>query len=180
VSLSADGETITVFKSKRRGRRGAEAVTTTEFDASAVTSVSVNAGRGNDDVVLRALGDVDFVIPATILGGDGDDWIAAGAGVDSVDGGLGDDQVSAGAGNDVVNGGDDDDDVLYAADDVLDGGAGSAGADEDDQDRATVDDGEAALNAAVAEVGDRPGRGGGHGHGHGPRGGGGFSSRRIR
>ena len=228
VSLSADGQTITVSEAVRRSRgRTAATPTTAEFAVADVTSISINAGAGNDNVVFRALGDADFAMAAAILGGDGNDWIGAGAGADTVDGGAGDDAVRAGAGADSVTGGDgddkleggagadtldgglgndvlkggadadtlnggEDDDTFYAARDgavdVIDGGADTAGTDEDDQDLAGVDDGsgedgvtDTVTNATVVD--QLPGGGGRGGHHHGGRGGGGFGgfgTRRIR
>src|SRR4051812_26289758 len=54
VPLSDDGSTITVTeaKSRRRGRT-AGTPTTTTFTASDVTSISINGGLGNDNIVTK-------------------------------------------------------------------------------------------------------------------------------
>lgn len=207
VSLSSDGETITVSESKaRRFKRGSATPTTTTFDAADVTSLVVNANAGNDNVALKgASRSAPFALPATIDGGDGNDCISTGSGADSINGGAGDDKVFAAAGNDSVNGGDGDDDLsggdgddllngdagddklvggagtdnlnggadddlLIAKDgattDIIDGGADSAGADEDDADVAVVDTDESAANA-TSQTNFGWGRGGGHHHGGG-------------
>jgi Ca2+-binding RTX toxin-like protein len=117
VSLSDDGATITVSESIARKRGRTSAATTTEFAAADVTSIVIDAGAGNDKVVFRALGDADFATPATVMGGNGNDWLSTGGGADSIDGGLGDDRINAGDGADSANGGD--------GDDRIDGGAGA-------------------------------------------------------
>src|SRR3954470_10949334 len=65
VSLSSDGSTITVSESKARRGHKSSAATTTTFAAADVTSVVVNAGKGNDNVLLKG----SLATPATINGG---------------------------------------------------------------------------------------------------------------
>jgi Ca2+-binding RTX toxin-like protein len=103
LSLSSDGSTITVSQAKaRRHGRNAATPTTTTFTASDVKSISVNGGKGNDNIVFKSLGDTDFTTPATILGGDGNDWISAGAGSDIVYGEAGNDRNFGGEGADHI------------------------------------------------------------------------------
>jgi Ca2+-binding RTX toxin-like protein len=117
VSLSADGTTINVSQAKYRAHGKTSTPVLTTFNASDVTSIVLNAGKGNDRVVFKTLGSTDFTTPATISLGDGNDWLTAGGGADSIDGGAGDDDIRAGAGNDTVNAGE--------GDDRVDGGAGA-------------------------------------------------------
>ena len=81
-------------------------VTASEF--SALTSISIEAGDGNDTIT----GSDEF--GELIDGNDGDDVINAGAGDDTIDGGDGDDIINAGAGADLIDGDD--------GQDVIDGG----------------------------------------------------------
>jgi Ca2+-binding RTX toxin-like protein len=180
VSLSEDGSTITVSEAKRRRHgRTAATPTTTTFNAPDVTSISINGGLGNDNIVMKSLGDTDFATPATILGGGGDDWISGGAGNDSIDGGdgndniragAGDDTVTGGAGNDKINGGDgadsldggdDDDDIAGGAGaDTINGGdgddniytAGDSAVDVVDGGADSADTGEADQDQVVADT----------------------------
>ncbi len=91
------------------------------FTAADVTGLHIDAGRGNDKVVI----DNSVLIDA---------WISGGAGNDDLRGGGGNDQIFAGAGNDKADGGGGDDQVfgesghdkLFGGEghDWLDGGAG--------------------------------------------------------
>ena len=170
VALSGDGETITVStRSGSRFKRGA-AVTET-YAADDVTSLVVSTGAGNDAVHVKAGRWTPFSVGATIdvgdgtdtvrggaeadaiLGGDGEDDLSGGAGADSIDGGAGDDLLVGGAGLDTLNGGDDDDLIKSAGDDaidVIDGGADTAAAGEEDNDLALADSGEALANLMAA------------------------------
>ena len=96
ISVLLEGSTIHV-------QVGATKLT---FPASSVLRVSLNAGRGNDYVLVG-----EAVPPAAILGGDGDDTIGGTAGNDVINAGIGDDLVNAGGGNDNVAAGDGDDTV---------------------------------------------------------------------
>ena len=91
------------------------------FDLATLAGVQVNAGDGNDDVTLLGLS-----LPATIIGGDGNDTLVGGSGADTIDGGLGNDSITGsdganlltgGVGNDTLTGG--------AVGDTIDGGAGN-------------------------------------------------------
>jgi Ca2+-binding RTX toxin-like protein len=104
-------------------------------EAPAIAGFEVNAGGGNDLVILTP----DIPIPATLRGGPGgdrlfgggaadkiiggagddilggrrgDDWIYGGPGEDHLYGGVGDDQLRGGPGTDVVVGGSGHNDVL--------------------------------------------------------------------
>ncbi len=106
---------------------------------SGVTRIYVNAGAGNDQITLD--GTVD--VPATILGGDGNDtlrggngpntisggagndWIYGGDGADSLSGDAGDDVIFGGKGNDTLSGGDGNDQIAGdEGDDLIYGGSG--------------------------------------------------------
>lgn len=201
VSLSSDGETLTVSEaSGNRFRK--KATTTTEFAAADVSSVVVNAGAGNDSVTLKGTRKTPFSIGATINGDAGNDNLIGGAGADSINGGEGDDNLYGNAGTDLLSGGAGDDLLVGGADidtlngedgddliksagdsviDIIDGGADSAATGEDDEDSAIVDDDETATNAYVVEPEDLwhgPffggvgfGPGMGGHKGHGPKGG---------
>jgi hypothetical protein len=197
VSLSKDGTTIDV--SERSGSRFKKGkATVTSFAAGDVTKVVVDAGAGNDRVVLWGGRKNPFSVAGLINGGAGDDRLSGAAGNDTLNGGDGDDDLFGGAGDDLLNGGDGDDlvvggkgvdtlngdagdDLLDATDDattdVIDGGADSSAAGEEDNDLVRVDDGETYVNAILSTTDntDAPGPGGHHGgghgghHGHGPR-----------
>jgi hypothetical protein len=104
------------------------------FDLNAVESIVINAGAGNDRIVIsERTGSVyvPLTIDAgagndTIVTGSGNDVIVAGLGNDRVTTGAGDDQLDGGDGNDRLTGGGDDDLILAGAGrDRLAGGAGS-------------------------------------------------------
>jgi Ca2+-binding RTX toxin-like protein len=92
------------------------------FNAADVTSISVDAGNGNDNVTMQNL----ISKPAVIHGGAGNDMIQGGEGADKLygDGGAdvirgfgGNDSIYAGTGNDTCFGG--------AGHDSIEGGTGS-------------------------------------------------------
>src|SRR5688572_13471454 len=105
---------------------------------SSVTSISVNAGGGDDTVTFG-----DVAIAGTVDGGGGKDSLSGGAGGDVLNGGSGKDVLVGNAGNDTLNGGNgkdnlsggDGDDALVGGrgKDVLDGGAGTNTLDEEKQ-----------------------------------------------
>ena len=140
VSLSSDGETITVRESSGgRFRRGEP--TETEFAAADVESIVVNAGAGNDTITLSGKRRTPLEIPATLNGGEGDDNLFGAAGADSISGDAGDDLIAGGPGADSLFGGDGDD-LIKARDgevDVVDGGNDLATDDEEDADIAIAD-----------------------------------------
>ena len=88
-------------------------------DFTSLTSVSVNAGDGNDVVTGSSLADMLAGEGGddTVSGGDGDDMLRGGAGRDVMDGGAGNDRLlGQGSSGDRLRGG--------LGDDTLDGGAG--------------------------------------------------------
>jgi hypothetical protein len=85
-----------------------------------VDAIFVNAGDGDDSVALDGLS-----LPATLVGGDGNDRLVGGAGPDTLDGGAGDDTLQGGGGDDHLDGGDGNDSMNGGqGDDVLRGAAG--------------------------------------------------------
>jgi hypothetical protein len=79
---------------------------------SAINSIDVEAGAGNDYVSLGA-----GVPGSSVQGGPGDDTIIGGPGNDTLGGGAGNDSISGGPGDDSIKGG--------QGDDVLAGGKGN-------------------------------------------------------
>jgi Ca2+-binding RTX toxin-like protein len=104
-------------------------------DFTNLTSVSVNAGDGNDVVTGSSLNDMLAGEGGddTVSGGDGDDLIRGGAGRDVMDGGAGNDRLlGQGGSGDRLRGG--------LGDDTLDGGMGTDTVEEAaDQDFTLVD-----------------------------------------
>ena len=88
-------------------RTTATTTTTTRstFTASAVKSILVNAGDGNDAVSLFTFG--NFSVPSTVNGGNGNDVLVGGRGADHLNGDAGDDILIAldRSNHDVINGG---------------------------------------------------------------------------
>ncbi|HEX4797526.1 MAG TPA: hypothetical protein VH370_27275 [Humisphaera sp.] len=145
--------------------RGGGAESTRRFDLTKVKSIVVNAGAGNDEVVLGS----QLPIAALINGGDGNDELIGGAGNDSINGGNGNDEIFGGAGNDLLNGnvgndhitggagsdqlnGGDGDDQLFAVDnsahDTLNGGNNTAAGDQ-----AFIDRGDIVTNVEHIHIG---------------------------
>jgi Ca2+-binding RTX toxin-like protein len=85
---------------------------TTLFNAAEVTSLVINAGNGNDRVIVAD----NVLIPAQIFGGKGNDWLTGGGESDVIYGGAGNDKLDGGSGNDQLFG--------EAGHDRLRGGAG--------------------------------------------------------
>lgn len=83
-------------------------VTATSF--TALTTVTIDGGAGNDSIIGSSLND-------SISGGGGNDTIKGGDGNDTLNGGTGNDQLYGDAGNDLLLGG--------AGNDYLSGGAGN-------------------------------------------------------
>lgn len=95
--------------------------TTSTFDASSVSSISLDAGGGNDSATL----DGTVTVSTTLLGGAGNDTISGGGGNDSIGGGLDFDLLSGNAGNDTVSGGQHGDTLNgNAGNDLIIGGMG--------------------------------------------------------
>jgi len=118
---------------------------TRRLDLSNVRRIVVDARGGEDRVVMSedpfytgirpAVVRFRQSLPATILGGAGNDTLFGGAGDDSISGGAGRDVLAGSAGNDTIDGdGGGDTLVGVAGTDLLRGGAGD--------DRFQVDDGD--------------------------------------
>jgi Ca2+-binding RTX toxin-like protein len=82
-------------------------------EAAPIAGFEVNAGAGNDKVVLAA----NITVPTTLRGGPGDDKLTGAAGADKLIGGSGDDLLSGQAGADSLYGG--------SGNDHLSGGSGN-------------------------------------------------------
>ncbi len=93
-------------------------VTSAEF--TALTSISVDAGNGDDSI----LGSNDF--GDSLVGGDGADTLDGQGGANTLDGGDGEDVIRGGTGIDIINGGDGADTIdAGAGNDNVDAGNGS-------------------------------------------------------
>jgi Ca2+-binding RTX toxin-like protein len=107
--------------------------------ANRVRAIEVDAGAGNDTVVLlnpQLQSGVDYITkPSVIFGGSGNDTLVGGASFDLISGGSGNDQIFGTWGNDLLVGGDGNDEIyggsgndfLFGAngDDHLFGGSGN-------------------------------------------------------
>jgi Ca2+-binding RTX toxin-like protein len=69
------------------------------FRASSVTAIHVDAGDGDDSVILGRRS-----VPSTLLGGDGNDTLSGGNGNDRIFGGAGDDYMFGRDGDDTLDG----------------------------------------------------------------------------
>lgn len=69
--------------------------------APAIVGFEVNAGAGDDRVVVRP----EVTVPVTVRGGPGNDHLRGGSGNDRLIGGAGDDRLYGGPGKDVLIGG---------------------------------------------------------------------------
>ncbi len=77
------------------------------FARADVTSISVEAGRGDDSVRIdETNGAFTDTVPTTMDGGDGTDSLTGGAGASTMSGGSGNDQLIGGSGAERLNGGD--------------------------------------------------------------------------
>jgi hypothetical protein len=83
--------------------------------AAAISGFEVNAGPGDDSVVVAA----NVPIPVTLRGGPGADRLTGGGGPDKLIGGSGNDRLSGRGGSDALYGG--------SGEDVLYGGSGNDG-----------------------------------------------------
>lgn len=110
----------------------------TRFDAGRVTSITVNAGAGDDfitvgddigvPIVVNGEEGNDVIIGGdiTINGGPGDDHIYGSSGDDILNGGPGDDRIYGLEGNDVIDGGDGNDTIFAGqGNDTINGGLGN-------------------------------------------------------
>jgi Ca2+-binding RTX toxin-like protein len=95
--------------------------TSLPFGASQVTSIDVEAGAGDDSVIIGS-----GIIGASVQGGPGNDTILGGGGNDTIGGGQGADSISGGPGNDVIHGGKGDDSIRGGGgNDLIYGGLGN-------------------------------------------------------
>jgi Ca2+-binding RTX toxin-like protein len=91
-------------------------------DAPAIAGFEVNAGGGDDEVILAK----DVTAPATMRGGAGDDLLVGGGGPDKLIGGNGDDRLLGWRGPDLLYGGPGVDTLIGSlGNDVLRGGPGN-------------------------------------------------------
>ncbi len=132
--------------------------------AAGITGVFADLGGGNDVFTLAGI-----LVPATVLGGTGNDVINGGRGDDNLNGGLGDDVMNGFEGNDALLGAGGNDalsgglgnDLLrgQAQNDALDGGLGIDVLDGGSGDNVVIDDIEGSLtltNAGfISSRGDR-------------------------
>ena len=122
------------------------------LDASKIRRVRVEAGAGDDNVVMTkseviaGFGDTITLIvqplPSTILGGDGNDTLVGGAVADYISGGAGHDSINGENGNDTLDG-DGNADTLAGdnGNDLLRGGTGDDRFTMDENDKADGGDG---------------------------------------
>jgi uncharacterized delta-60 repeat protein len=105
------------------------------YDPASITRVSLFGSDGNDSMSVSD----ELTMPATLLGGTGDDNLTAGSGLTAMRGGDGDDILTGRSNNDFLHG-DAGHDTLYGAagndtllggdgDDLLAGGSGTDGLD---------------------------------------------------
>jgi Ca2+-binding RTX toxin-like protein len=92
---------------------------TTEFVLADVDSIVVNAGAGDDHVILRGRRKALLDIPAEINGGAGNDHLRGGAADDVINGDAGNDKIEGNAGDDELSGGDGRDAIVGGLGDVL-------------------------------------------------------------
>ncbi len=93
-----------------------------DFPADQVNSIYGDLGVGNDTVSI----DSAITVPATLIGGAGNDTLTGGSGDDQIQGNDGNDTLSGGAGIDTLDGGAGNDGITGgAADDDLQGGDGN-------------------------------------------------------
>lgn len=94
-----------------------------KFDPATVKRIRVNAGNGNDVVLITEQHNWDS---ATLNGGNGSDWLVGSCGDDILNGGNGNDTLNGNGGDDTLTGGSGADQLQGGADcDVLSGGSGN-------------------------------------------------------
>ncbi|MGN6217394.1 MAG: hypothetical protein ACTHN7_10650 [Solirubrobacterales bacterium] len=128
ISLSADGRNY-VIQSRAVLEAGGDLCSHPEgrqtellCAAPAIAGFEVNAGGGNDKVILAS----DIPIPATLRGGPGDDKLVGGGVADKIVGGSGNDMLSGRRGDDWLLGGPGNDHLIGGpGDDQLRGGPGT-------------------------------------------------------
>ncbi|MGN6254580.1 MAG: hypothetical protein ACTHO8_06315 [Solirubrobacterales bacterium] len=128
ISLSSDGRNY-VIQSRAVLEAGGDLCTHPEgrqtellCAAPAIAGFEVNAGGGNDKIILAS----DIPIPATIRGGPGDDKLVGGNVSDKILGGSGNDVLFGRRGDDWLLGGPGDDRLIGGSgNDQLRGGPGT-------------------------------------------------------
>ena len=81
---------------------------TSDLVAAGLTSFTVDLGAGNDTADATVVANIGV----TLLGGDGDDVLAAGGGANILDGGSGADTLTARFGSNIMRGGEDGDTII--------------------------------------------------------------------
>ena len=130
------------------------------FDRSTFTAIDVEAGGGDDEVVVDQVNGTFTDDALTIDGGRGNDTIRGGDGNDVLIGGSGDDVVSGGRGNDTIQLGSGDDETDWNpgdGSDSIDGGGGHDrldfnGANVNEHIALTADGGNVVLSRDVASI----------------------------
>lgn len=151
IRNAPDGQIAVIESTMQAPGSAPVAPTVTKFALADVTSILVDAKGGNDAVRLMAFKRAESTetgasrvgIPATILGGAGNDMVQGGIGAESIDGGPGLDRLHGGRGNDTIEGGEGNDMIVGGAgEDVLRGGAGNDRIDARDRAADVVDGGD--------------------------------------
>ena len=92
------------------------------------TESDLISGRGGNDIISATRGGDDYLAGGagndTIEAGGGDDWAFGGADHDTVNGGVGNDLIWGDAGRDTLQGGEDDDLIAGGEDGTIDGNRG--------------------------------------------------------
>lgn len=113
ISLVSGGETIRLDELGSRITAVPETCRVTpdryraECPARGIERLDVRTGDAGSDVRIKA------DLPATIVGGDGDDMLIGGPADDRISGGRGQDVIGGGGGDDVLDGGADNDLITY-------------------------------------------------------------------
>jgi Ca2+-binding RTX toxin-like protein len=94
-------------------RNGATVVGT--FARSSFTSIQVDAGGGDDELLLLFSFPITITEPLSVDGGTGNDHLRGGWGNDTIRGGEGNDVIEAGVGDDILIGGGGDDRFVWWA-----------------------------------------------------------------
>jgi Ca2+-binding RTX toxin-like protein len=124
VTGSNDSDRIEISSTGSKARVTVNGVARGEFGYLDVDRLSISGLNGNDTITVAP----NVPLPASILGGDGNDTINGGSQNDSLFGGGGNDSLTGNAGVDRLYG-EAGDDILVANDGVLDLVSGGAGSD---------------------------------------------------
>jgi Ca2+-binding RTX toxin-like protein len=164
---------LTVIPSAMPGGKPTVSHHVTKFNAADVKSIEVDAGKGNDFVDVGGSLHHPLALPATVNGGDGNDYLAGGNGNDVINGNAGNDRINGRKGDDHLNGGDGNDrisggrgaDVINgdagndridardgSATDIIDGGSNDPVTMKNPGDVAIIDKGDTILNSTVEKV----------------------------